>query len=238
MDASNETAILIRDNWQRVLEEVAEACSQAGRDPETVSIVGVSKYVGPALTAQLVAAGCATLGENRPQVLWEKTAWFEEQGVLPPTWHMIGHLQRNKVRRTLPLIACIHSVDSLRLAKAINTEAAANARTLDILLEINPTDDEGKTGVLPGQAKELAQAIAGLENVNLTGLMAMSTHHAEETQARREFAAIRELRDQLAAECSIGLPVLSMGMSGDFREAIAEGATLVRIGSNLWQGIR
>ncbi len=228
---------LVRGNWQRVQAEVNEAVASAGRGDD-VTVVGVTKYVGPELTYALYQVGCRILGENRPQSLWEKYDWCANQGLEQPEWHLIGHLQRNKVRRTLPMLACVQSVDSLRIAQTLNAEAARIGEPIQVLIEVNVTDDEEKTGMRQEELKRVFDLLPELAYLKPTGLMAMSTHHADAQQLRSEFARVRELRDSLEAEFpGVALPDLSMGMSGDFREAIMEGATLVRIGSSLWEGI-
>jgi PLP dependent protein len=234
---SNQTANIISANWRRVNEEVAAAAHDAGR-LEPVTIIGVTKYVSAPLAWQLVEAGCPILGENRPQSLWEKHQWFLDSGRSPPAWHLIGHLQRNKVRRTLPLIDRLHSVDSLRLASSLSEEAARIGRVLPVLVEVNVTQDTSKTGMPAAELGAFFEQACQLTGIRIDGLMAMSSHLAGGEQARREFARVRQLRDQLQARfASASLHHLSMGMSADFREAIAEGATLVRIGSSLWEGV-
>ena len=176
-DVSTETQRIIRDNWPRVQDEVARACQAAGRDPAEVTIVGVAKYVGPELTAQLVTAGCPLIGENRPQALWDKHAWFAAQGpqrVPMPQWHLIGHLQRNKVRRTLPLVTLIQSVDSLRLIEELGLEADRQQSAVRLLLDVNVTRDASKTGLPANQLSQAAEAILERPRLQLCGLMAMS----------------------------------------------------------------
>ncbi|MEM8736492.1 MAG: YggS family pyridoxal phosphate-dependent enzyme, partial [Planctomycetota bacterium] len=227
----------IRENWLRVQQEVGEAEQRFDRS-RPVQSVGVSKYVGPELTSLLTQAGCGRLGENRPQVLWEKWAWFESAGLPQPTWDVIGHLQRNKVRRTLPMTACLHSLDSPRLAHTLQNEAKRIDLVLPVLLEVNVTEDESKTGLRPPALRELLDELRNLDQLEPRGIMAMSTHFSGGDQARREFEQVRLLRDALQPEYpDFDLRELSMGMSGDFVEAIAEGATIVRIGSNLWEGV-
>jgi hypothetical protein len=201
--------------------------------------VGVAKYVDAALTAQLVAAGCSVIGENRPQQLWDKYAWFEEQKSPMPQWHLIGHLQRNKVRRTLPMLDMIESVDSLRLAEEISQEAGRAGKIMSILVDVNPTQDSSKTGLTIEQLLEQAESIAKLPNIRWCGLMAMSTLDADSATIAKEFSMVRQLRDRLQTELGdqVQLNKLSMGMSGDFQQAIAEGSTSVRIGSSLWAGL-
>lgn len=233
------TAQIIRDNWQRVCEQVEHACHQADRHSNSVRIVGVSKYVDAALTAQLVKAGCLTIGENRPQLLWEKHQYFILQQLPMPSWHLIGHLQRNKVRRTLPLVDMIESVDSLRLAEELNAEAEKLQIRLKILVDVNVTQDQTKTGLSVEQLEQAAEQLAGLSNLTWCGLMAMSSLSANPNNVMAEFVQVRELRDRLQALLgpAVELSELSMGMSGDFQQAIRAGSTSVRIGSNLWTNI-
>lgn len=235
--ASPETAQRIAENWTRVIAEVAEAVQRAGREAGEVLIVGVSKYVDVGLTAQLFDAGCLSLGENRPQNLWGKADAFA--GERKADWHLIGHLQRNKIRRTLPYITWLHSLDSLRLATALNDEAIAAEVQLKVLLEVNVTQDVTKTGLQVSELRQVAELLVSLPNLELRGLMAMCSHESAPEVARREFAEVRDLRDQLQASfgTQVTLDQLSMGMSGDFREAIAEGSTMLRIGSVLFEGI-
>ncbi len=236
---SNQPQQIIEDNWRTVKDDVAEACHQAGRDPDSVRIVGVSKYVGPELTALLVQAGCQVVGENRPQSLWNKVQWFESQATpIPVRWHMIGHLQRNKIRRTLPHINCLHSLDSVRLASALQAEASRAGRQLTVLVEVNVTQDPSKTGLPPEQVRQLLAQADEFSSLKFSGLMAMSTQAASPPQARQEFESVRNMQLALSEEFpELDLPELSMGMSGDFCEAIQAGATLVRIGSSLWRGL-
>lgn len=240
--ASDKTAALLRDNWRRVSDEVAQACQAAGRTPDQVQVAGVTKYVGPELAWQLYQADCDILAENRPQALWEKAEYFAQQQQpeqAPVQWHLIGHLQRNKLKRTLPLLDLLHSLDSLRLTEAINAEAVSLGRRCRALLEVNVTQDTSKTGMSIEQVRGILELTDKLPGIEFCGLMAMSSLDASADHARREFESVRELRDQLQREFAgqVTLSELSMGMSGDFREAIAAGATLVRIGTSLWQGV-
>jgi PLP dependent protein len=236
--ASPESAKRIAENWHRVNAEVAEAAECAGRSPSEILIVGVSKYVDVDLTAQLFDAGCIALGENRPQNLWGKADQFARDG-RQATWHLIGHLQRNKIRRTLPQIGWLHSLDSLRLATALDAEATEAGLKLKVLLEVNVTQDTSKTGLPTSDLMQVAEQVVALPNLHLRGLMAMCSLESDADVARREFAEVRELRDQLQTRFGpqVNLDQLSMGMSGDFREAIAEGSTMLRIGSSLFAGV-
>lgn len=232
MDAS----AVIAANLQRVREQIADAAQRAGRRPEDITLVGVTKYVDAAAARALLESGCHDLGESRPQSLWERA---EALTGLPVRWHMIGHLQRNKVKRTLPYVSLLHSGDSLRLLETVDAEAKALGRMVDVLLEINISGDATKHGFRPEDLRGSLPKIAALGNLQVRGLMTMAALEGGPERARRDFAALRELRDELRADgpVAIELHELSMGMSGDFAEAIQEGATLVRIGSALWEGL-
>ncbi|MEM6329187.1 MAG: YggS family pyridoxal phosphate-dependent enzyme [Planctomycetota bacterium] len=231
-------ATLIADNYNRVLDAVAAAAARAGRSAEEVTLVGVSKYVGPVATAALVEAGCSDLGESRPQQLWEKAAAPELAGT-PVRWHQIGHLQRNKATRTVATASMIHTVDSPRLLRAIDSAASAELPA-EVLLEVNTSGDAEKHGLTAEEAKELVARLPEFPRCRVSGLMTMAAREGGPAVARANFAALRRLREELQADAPAGvtLPHLSMGMSGDFVEAIAEGATHVRIGSALWEGVR
>lgn len=226
----------IAENLFEVRRRISEAAVRAGRRPNEVTLVGVTKYVSPEIVRSLVQAGLSDLGESRPQELWHKAAALSGLSV---RWHMIGHLQRNKVRRTLPLTTLIHSGDSLRLLEALNAESAILSRRSDVLLEVNISGDQAKHGFAPEDLPRLLPAIGALTHLRVRGLMGMAGLDGDADRARGEFAALRMLRDRLRADCppEIDLVELSMGMSGDYVEAIEEGATLVRIGSALVEGL-
>jgi pyridoxal phosphate enzyme (YggS family) len=226
----------IADNLIRVRERMANAAVSASRRPEEVQLVAVTKYVGPAEAAALLTAGCPLLGESRPQQLWDKAA---EPSLADARWHMIGHLQRNKVRRTLPLVELIHSVDSLRLVKAIDDGASELGKTSRVLLEVNCSGDVEKHGLTADGLKELLPQLATLSHVEVCGLMTMAAREGDVRVAAENFAALRQLRDAVRDECppQVRLTELSMGMSHDFEIAIREGATIVRVGSLLFEGI-
>ena len=226
----------IERNLARVRACIAEAAAQAGRSPSEVKLVGVTKYVGPEVIRSLVAAGLCDLAESRPQQLWEKAAALAD---LPIRWHQIGHLQRNKVRRTLPLVAMVESVDSARLATAIEEAAGELGRRVPVLLEVNISGEEAKYGFLPSEVAPALATLSTMGHVEVRGLMGMAGLEGDLDDARRQFAALRALRDRLRPACPPGIELaeLSMGMSGDFEEAIEEGATIVRVGSALFEGL-
>mgnify|MGYP001139570511 CR=1 FL=1 len=226
----------IAENVAGVRQAIADAAARSGRRAEEVTLIAVSKYVGVAEIDALLAAGCRDLGENRPQDLWRKA---EQLGDRPIRWHMIGHLQRNKVRRTLPLVTLLHAGDSWRLLEAAAQHLQQSGQMLDVLIEVNVSGDVSKTGFGPEDVEPLLPQIAQLPHLRVRGLMAMARWGGTLDDARRDFVRLRELRDRLAASCplEISLHQLSMGMSGDFEVAIEEGATLVRVGSALYEGV-
>ena len=229
----DSVAARLQDNWKHVCDDVAKAATASGRRPEDIQIIGVSKYVDAKTTAALFSAGCRALGESRPQQLWSKAESLALGDQV--RWHLIGHLQRNKIRRTLRWNPVVHSVDSRRLLESIAEEAVLQDHCADVLLEVNISGDEAKTGFAPDQ---LEPVIADLprNGVRVRGLMAMAGWGTDPDDARQQFARTRQLRDALAAACGCELTELSMGMSGDFEAAIAEGSTMVRIGSRLFEG--
>jgi pyridoxal phosphate enzyme (YggS family) len=228
------SATKIANNYRRVCERVERAARAAGRDTSEITIVGVTKYVGIAETRALIDAGCHHLGESRPQSLWEKHAALASE---PIQWHMIGHLQRNKVRRTLPLVSLFHSLDSMRLAEELNTEAAHADQTVAALVEVNVSGDATKHGFAAADVGDFLAQAANLERLRIRGLMCMAALGGDDQATAANFASLRMLRDELAAHSSVELelPELSMGMSGDFETAIHQGATLVRVGSILFE---
>jgi pyridoxal phosphate enzyme (YggS family) len=223
-----------RDNLARVRERIHAAEIRSGRPSGCVRMVGVTKYVDAATTALLAAAGLRELGENRPQSLWEKAAAIQNPDIV---WHLIGHLQRNKVKRTIEIASWIHSIDSDRLLNAVNQAALEASRTVNVLLEVNVSGDEAKHGYAPKQMTAALEQVAQSPQLRVHGLMCMAGLNSDPTQARREFSQLRELRNQLNSQlpANATMSELSMGMSGDFEIAIEEGATIVRIGSLLFE---
>ena len=235
----------IADNLRRVQERIAAAAESCGRSASEITLVGVTKYVGAREAMELLAAGCTDLGESRPQEIWSKAGDVASAfGSSAPRWHLIGHLQRNKIRRTLPLVSLIHSVDSLRLLEAVDSEAQSLVENGDnislpvrLLLEVNTSGESAKHGLALGDVEPILAAAPQYSSVGICGLMTMAALEGGPTVAASNFAALRELRDRLrphAPDC-VQLDELSMGMSDDFEIAIREGATIVRIGSALWE---
>jgi pyridoxal phosphate enzyme (YggS family) len=223
------------DRLHAVEERIRAACRRAGRDRAEVTLVAVTKSVPVEVAALLPDLGILDLGESRPQELWRKA------DALPSTvrWHLIGHLQRNKVERTLPLVHMIHSVDSVRLLEALEREAAKRVQVLNVLLEVNASAEASKHGFPPQDVPHLAGKLRELRHVRVQGLMTMAAYEAEPERCRVTYAALRALREGLRTAVGPAQPLahLSMGMSNDFEVAIEEGATLVRIGSALFEGL-
>lgn len=238
----------IATNLAQVRDRIASAAGAAGRQADEVTLVGITKYVGVTAAAKLVAAGCSDLGESRPQELWKKAAELnaaQQSAALPPAevrWHLVGHLQSNKIRRTLPLVTLIHSVDSERLLSAIDDERTLSRDThapVNVLLEVNTSGEAAKHGLVPEAVEPILAAAERFPHIAIQGLMTMAALEGGPTVAAQNFAALRELRDRLRPNTppSVRLNELSMGMSGDFEIAIREGATIVRVGSLLWENL-
>jgi pyridoxal phosphate enzyme (YggS family) len=209
---------------------IESAAIRAGREPSSVQLVAVSKTHPAAAVHAAAAAGQRLFGESRVQEAREKIP------ACPPglEWHFIGHLQKNKVRHALPLFDFFHSVDSLALARAMDRMARESGRTVSGLLEVNVSGEITKHGFSPERLRAEFSALTSLPHLRVVGLMTMAPYADDAEQARPVFRALRELRDRLQQTLGTELPHLSMGMSGDFEPAIAEGATLVRIGSSIF----
>ncbi len=209
----------IAENLQLVKQRVAHAAERAGRNPSTVTIVGVSKTFPPEVIIEAYQAGLRHFGENRVQEAQAKRPDLVSlSGV---TWHLVGHLQSNKAKAASELFDVIHSVDSLKLAETLERHAQ---RSVSLLLEVNVAGEASKFGVPPEEVHALVEGISGLSKVRAVGLMTVAPVVSNPEEARPVFRKLRELA------CSLGLTELSMGMTDDFEVAIEEGATMVRIG--------
>jgi PLP dependent protein len=225
---------LLADRLNALEGRIASSCARSGRPRSEVTLVAVTKSVPIEVAALLPELGVMDLGENRPQEFWRRAA------ILPNVrWHFIGHLQRNKIERTLPLACLLHSVDSLRLLTALEGEAAKQERTVEILLEVNASREANKQGFAPEALPGLMPELAKLRQVRVRGLMAMAAVVDDPERCRPTFATVRELRDRLRGDLAPphDLAHLSMGMTNDFEVAIEEGATLLRVGSALFEGL-
>ncbi len=220
----------IRRGVEEVRGRIAEACRRAGRDPGEVTLIAVSKGHPPEAVRAAHEAGMTIFGENRVQEASQKIPLCPSSLV----WHMVGHLQRNKVRKALPLFEMIHSVDSLRLVEALERECSRLGKVLPVLIEVNVAGESSKYGVAPENLRELLDAAAGCGHLEVRGLMTMPPWSPDPEKVRPYFARLRELLVKAGEEWGHGLVELSMGMSADFEVAIEEGATMVRIGTAIF----
>ena len=249
----------LKERYQEVRQRCAEAARQAGREPSNIMLVAVSKYAGIDDVRELVNLGHRDFGENLVPSLVQRAAmideWQARQKTLPRTkanaptsataaspvrWHMIGHLQRNKVKKAVELSRLIHSVDSLRLAEEIQQAANKLGKTAEVLVQVNTSGEASKFGCAPAAAGHLIEAIETMINVRVRGLMVMAPHvdgpNQNEDMARETFSRCRELFQEMT-RLGVGgehFNILSMGMSHDYHLAIAEGANLVRVGSAIF----
>lgn len=214
----------IRENLARVRDRIAAACRRAGRAPDDVLLIAVSKTVDVEGIRQAVEAGVSALGENRVQEARDKVAALGR----PVPWHLIGSLQVNKARDAARLFDWIHSVDRLELARELDRRARAAGRTVDVLIEVNVGHETQKGGVAVGELRHLVDGLGPLAGLRLGGLMAIPPVADDAERTRPHFRRLRELRDEL------GLRHLSMGMSADYEVAIEEGATMVRVGTAIF----
>ncbi len=228
----------LSQNLNAILDEMHSACQRSGRDKSSVRLVAVTKYAEWPWVQELSSL-YQTFGENRPQQLADR------QEMLPEVeWHLIGQLQRNKVRLAQQHATLIHSVDSLKLLQRIEETAASMNKDARVLLQVNASGEASKSGFTPEEITlEWPTILAKSSRVRIIGLMTMASESENPEEARPTFRKLRQLRDHLAAredsrEAGVLLPELSMGMSGDFTPAIEEGATLVRIGSRIFQGLQ
>ena len=218
----------IKENYKRVKERVAEAAVKAGRDPSEITIVAVTKTHPAETVEEALAAGVTDVGENRVQEFLSK-----EPGVTTRCrWHLIGHLQTNKVNKVVGKFSMIHSVDSLKLAEKLSGAGVRDGITTDILLEVNTSGEESKFGLETDSALELCSEIAKLPALNLRGLMTVGPWVEEAAVLRKAFVSLRRLGEKIEEEGINGISMehLSMGMTDDFEIAIAEGSTIVRLG--------
>jgi pyridoxal phosphate enzyme (YggS family) len=239
----------LAEKLDEVKDRIAAACAKAKRDPSEVTLVAVTKTAAPEQVREILQLGVGDLGESRVQVLQQRAAQVNEfyarqkahDGENLPAklrWHMIGHLQRNKVKPVLPLISLVHTIDSLRLAEEIDAQAAKLGKKVPVLMQLNAGEEAQKYGVAVGAAVHLAEQIDSMPNLQIMGLMTMAPLDGTEQVIQRAFARTREVFEEMKFHKIGGayLKHLSMGMSNDFETAIAEGATLVRVGTLLFGG--
>ena len=254
--APTDWQLELRTNIARVRQSIAVACRKAHRNPADVRLVAVTKYVSTDVLRAVMAAGIVDIGESHAQQLvararecgaaqldWPGDATPApqppEQLSTPPRWHMIGHLQRNKVKMLLPHARVIHSLDSARLAEALEQQAAQLAALVDVFIEVNVAGEAAKTGAAIDAVPALLQVVAACPHLILRGLMTMAPYDPDPETARPHFARLRQFLAQLRDTGAVGPACvhLSMGMSHDYTIAVEEGATLVRVGSALFEGL-
>jgi pyridoxal phosphate enzyme (YggS family) len=239
----------LAEKLDEVRDRINAAAVKARREPGEVTLVAVTKTAGPEQIRELLQLGVADLGESRVQQLAQRAgqvseflnrrASFGEAGIPEKVrWHMIGHLQRNKAKAVLPIVSLIHSIDSLRLAEELDVLAEKLGRKTPVLLQVNTSEEDQKFGVAVGAAIHLAEQIDSMPNLQLSGLMTMAAHGVPEPKIRQAFSRAKELFEEMKWHKIGGthLKHLSMGMSDDFEQAIAEGSTMVRVGSALFGG--
>ncbi len=228
----------VAENIRQVEEKIAAAAQKSGRKPEDILLLAVSKTKPVELIAEAVQAGLTALGENKVQEIMEK---YEPMAPYAPPgerihWHLIGHLQTNKVKYIVDKVDLIHSVDSLKLAEEIDKRAAQKDIVMDILIEVNMAEEESKFGVKPEDAEDLLREIAKMEHICVRGLMTVAPFVENQEENREVFCQMRELLVDINAKKidNIRMDTLSMGMTGDYEVAIEEGATIVRVGTGIF----
>jgi hypothetical protein len=247
---------MICDNINTIIRNIKAAAEKAGKGPEDIKLICVTKGRGIDEIKEAVGCGITDIGENRVQEAKDKYARLSVLGYrfslspeyrtpntehrTPLRWHMIGHLQTNKARDAVKIFDVIHSVDSLKLVQVIDKEAARAGKVQDILLEVNTSGEEAKFGVRPDELTELAQKAVTLHHVKVLGLMTMAPVVRDREEARVYFKKLRELREGvnnfLVLMPDLRLTALSMGMSQDYEVAVEEGATMVRVGTAIFEG--
>lgn len=237
---------VLAEKLDEVRDRIANACAQSGRDPREVTLIAVTKTAAPEQIREILQLGVGDLGESRAMAMSQRAAQINEfyqrasaRGEGMPTrlrWHMIGHLQRNKIKMVLPICDMVHSIDSLRLAEELDLHSNRINKKTHVLLQVNVSGESQKYGVAVGAAIHLAEQIDTMPNLQMTGLMAMAPIDTPEAECRRIFCRAREIFEEMKWNKIGGahLRHLSMGMSGDFEAAIKEGSTLVRVGTMLF----
>lgn len=223
---------MLRENLQSVEQKIKEACIRSGRKREEVTLIAVSKTKPVEMLQEVYDAGAREFGENKPQELKEKYPQLPSD----IKWHMIGHLQTNKIKYVIDRACLIHSIDSFHLAEAVSREAAKRNIVMPVLIEVNVAKEDTKFGVMPEETEELIRQISRLPGIQVKGLMTIApfTEYAEEN--RCYFAGLRKLFVDIKAKNidNVDMCDLSMGMTGDYEIAIEEGATMVRVGTGIF----
>lgn len=223
---------MIKENIQKVKENIAAACHRAGREESEVTLIAVSKTKPLSMIEEAYAAGMREFGENKPQELRDKAKEFQS----PVHWHMIGSLQSNKIKYVVGTACLIHSVDSMELAAAIEKETAKKNQNMDILLEVNVAEESSKHGFSMEEVEAAVRQVAGYSHLCLRGLMTVAPYTENAEENRIYFRKMKELLVDINAKNidNIHMDILSMGMTSDYEVAIEEGATMVRVGTGIF----
>ena len=223
----------MKQRLDQVMQRIHQAAQACGRAAESIRLVAVSKTVAPEAVREALEAGVTILGENYVQEAREK---FQALLQYTVSWHFIGHLQSNKAKYAVRLFDLIHSVDSLKLARELDKQAAKVGKTQQILVQVNISGEDTKSGIAADEATDLISAISRMNHLSVQGLMTMPPYFYQPEKVRPVFAALRKLRDEIEGRRipNVCMSELSMGMTGDFEVAIREGATLVRIGTAIF----
>lgn len=223
----------IEGNLETVKRSIEKAAAVSGRKLEDIKLVAVTKTLLPEKIREAAALGVTCVGENRVQEMLDK---YQSLNDLPLEWHMIGHLQRNKVKYIIDKVALIHSVDTIELAEEINKRAGQAGKRADVLLQVNVSGEESKFGMDPGRVFDFLERAQGLENVHIRGLMTIAPYTDKPEETRPVFARLKAIFEEIKAAKPTGVDMdyLSMGMTGDYVIAIEEGANIVRIGTGIF----
>ena len=223
---------MVAENLAQVQKNINESCSKINRDPNEVTLIAVSKTKPVEMLKEAYDAGARVFGENKVQEIVDKY----DQMPSDVKWHMIGHLQRNKVKYIVDKVAMIHSVDSLRLAETIEKEAAKKAVIVPILIEVNVAQEESKFGLKPEEVLPLIEEISDFSHIQIKGLMTIAPYVDNAEENREIFRELKKLSVDIAAKNinNVTMSVLSMGMTGDYMVAVQEGATMVRVGTGIF----
>ena len=223
---------MITENLEQVRKNIDEACRMAGRDPKEVTLIAVSKTKPVSMLKEAYDAGARCFGENKVQEIMDKHPQLPED----IQWHMIGHLQRNKVKYIVDKVSMIHSVDSLRLAQTIEQEAAKHNVCVPVLLEVNVAQEVSKFGLKMDEVLPLIETIADFPHIKVQGLMTIAPYVENAEDNRDFFRQLKKLSDDIEAKNinNVSMSVLSMGMTGDYQVAVQEGATMVRVGTGIF----
>lgn len=223
---------MVKENLSYVEEQIAKACNKAGRNREEVTLIAVSKTKPVSLIDEAIDYGIREFGENKVQEIMDKYDTVKT----PVNWHMIGHLQRNKVKYIVDKVCLIHSVDSYRLAETIDKEAAKKGVICDILIEVNIAKEDTKYGVMENEVVPLIEQISKLSNIRIKGLMTIAPFVENSEKNRAHFRNLRNLYVDIKTKNidNVDMKILSMGMTNDYEVAIEEGATMVRVGTGIF----